>query len=108
MDSSDKIMELIGGEVPPSDPAATVVNHISVHGNTFNSIEHSPGSGIANDDSSIQVEADARDRPGEMEDDLVRVFRGFTMRERVRFMQGAYDFEDQCAEDREREKEKQK
>lgn len=36
---------------------------------------------------------------GEMEKDLVRVFRGFNMRNRVKFMQSAYDFEDSCNEE---------
>lgn len=41
---------------------------------------------------------------GEMENDLVQVFRGFTMRERVKFMQHTYDYQDACAEDRDKAK----
>lgn len=42
---------------------------------------------------------------GEMEDEMVRIFRTFTMRNRVKFMQSAYDFEDSCnAEEASREK----
>lgn len=37
---------------------------------------------------------------GEMENDLVRVFRGFSMREKTRCLQGVYDFQDVVDQER--------
>lgn len=34
----------------------------------------------------------------DMEDEIMRVYRGLTMRERVQFMQNTYDYEDACNE----------
>lgn len=55
----------------------------------------------------ITAASPAGEEGGEMEHDLVRVFRGFTMREKTRFMQGAYDFEDACTQDREEKRKAQ-
>lgn len=73
-----------------------VVNHIAIHGSSVV---------VGSSDTEIH-NGDGASSSGEMEDDLVRVFRGFTMREKTRFLQGAYDFEDQCAEDRQKEAQK--